>query len=116
MGMPLFEKFTEMVEKLPPKGVATAVRLERQMLEDDLAHKRTMPIEDVRSIVAFSNFLENASDDADSITRSPIPIHHIGFYRTTVKRLVEAGELPGEAGALFDRAFSAIGFRKFQAN
>jgi hypothetical protein len=115
MGMPLFEKFTEMVEKLPAKGVVAAVELEREMLEDDLAHKRTMPMDDVRSIMAFSDFLENATDAA-RIQTKPVPIHHIGFYRDTVKRLVEAGELPYEAGALFDRAFSAIGFRKFQSN
>ncbi len=115
MGMPLFERFTTMIDGLPAKGVVAAVRLERQMLEDDMAHKRTLPIEDTRSIVAFSNFLENASDDTASIVRKPVPMHHLGFYRSTVKRLVEAGELPDESFTLFDKAFATIAFRTLKA-
>jgi hypothetical protein len=37
-----------------------------------------------------------------------VPIQHLGFYRTTIKRLVENGELPYETGAHFENAFSAL--------
>jgi hypothetical protein len=107
MGVQLFEKFADMVDKLPAKAVLRAVQLEREMLESDMAQKRTLPMIEVRSIVAFCNFLQNGPAAARS-SHISIPIQHLGFYRTTVKRLIEGGELPNEAGELFEGAFSAL--------
>ena len=106
MAAQLFELFSEMLQNLPAKAVLRAARLQRQMLEDDLVHKRTMPLDEARSIVAFCNFIENATD-AVRAPKVHVPIQHLGLYRNTVKRLVEGGELPYETGALFDGAFSA---------
>ena len=114
MGVSLFEHFSVMVEGLPAKAVIPAVELQRQMLEDDLARKRTMPMDEVSSIIAFCNFLENAADAAH-VPHATVPIHHLGFYRDTVKRLVHAGVLSKETGALFDTAFSASGFKSLKA-
>ena len=97
-----------MVERLPVRAVVSAVILERKMLEDDLAHQRTVAIDDVRSIIAFSEFIENAPDTA-RLPKMVVPIGHLGLYRATVKRLVEAGELPWESAGLLDAAFSAPG-------
>jgi hypothetical protein len=102
----LFEKFAEMVEKLPAKAILKAIQLERQMLESDRAQKRTLPMAEVRSIVAFCDFLEHGPS-ATRASRISIPIQHLGFYRSTVKRLVVDGELPCQAGELFEGAFSA---------
>lgn len=105
MGISLFEQFAAMVERLPDRAVISAVILQRKMLEDDLAHKRALPMNDVHSIIAFSDFLETAPDTA-RLPKTAVPMHHLGLYRTTVKRLVEAGELPWECLGLFDTAFS----------
>ena len=105
----LFERFTQMVEQLPPKGVLAAVQLERQMLEDDLAHKRTLPMEDARSIIAFCNFLENTAAAGEAVKAS-VPLHHISFYRDTVRRMVADGALPAEASEQFDAAITAAAF------
>jgi hypothetical protein len=102
----LFEKFAGMVEKLPTKAILKAVQLERQMLESDLAQKRTLPIKEVRSIVAFCDFLQHGPS-VTRVSRVSIPIQHLGFYRGTVKRLVEDGELPYEASEVFEHSFSA---------
>jgi hypothetical protein len=115
MGIPLFERFAEMVERLPVRAVISAVILERKMLEDDLAHDRTVPINDVRSIIAFSEFIENAPDTT-RLSKAIVPIQHLGLYRATVKRLVEAGELPWESAGLFDTAFSASGYQSLKKN
>ena len=104
-----------MVERLPVRAVVSAVILERKMLEDDLAHQRNVPINDVRSIIAFSEFLENVPD-INRLPKAVIPIQHLGLYRSTVKRLVEAGELPWESAGLFDTAFSAAGFQSLKTN
>jgi hypothetical protein len=103
----LFEKFAGMVEKLPAKAVPRAVQLERQMLESDMAQKRTLPLAEVRSIVAFCSFLENPGE-AVRAPRVSVPIQHLGFYRNTIKRLIQEGELPMEAGEHFESAFSAM--------
>jgi hypothetical protein len=110
MGVSLFKQFAAMVERLPARAIVSAVILQRKMLEDDLAHKRTVSLNDVRSIIAFSDFLENAPE-ISRLSKTSIPILHLGLYRATVKRLVEAGELPWECAGLFDTAFSAAGFQ-----
>lgn len=115
MGIPLFERFAEMVERLPARAVISAVILERKMLEEDLAHDRTVPINDVRSIIAFSEFLENAPDKT-RLSKAIVPIQHLSLYRATVKRLVEAGELPCECAGLFDAAFSVSGYQSLKKN
>jgi|SRR5580698_1978881 hypothetical protein len=102
----LFEKFAGMVEKLPTKAILKAVQLERQMLESDLAQKRTLPIKEVRSIVAFCDFLQHGPS-VTRVSRVSIPLQHLGFYRSTVKRLVETGELPYQASEIFEHSFSA---------
>jgi hypothetical protein len=105
----LFEKFAEMVEKLPTRAILKAVQLERQMLESDMAQKRTMPIADARSIMAFCDFVQRGPS-ADRASRLSIPIQHLGFYRGVVKRLVADGALPYQAGEVFEHSFSAAMF------
>ena len=102
-----------MVERLPVRAVISAVILERKMLEDDLAHDRTVPINDVRSIIAFCEFLENVPDTA-RLSKAIVPIQHLGLYRATVKRLVEGGELPWESLGVFDTAFSVAGHQSLK--
>ena len=110
MGVSLFEQFAAMVERLPPRAVVSAVILQRKMLEDDLARKRSVSITDVNSIISFSEFLENAPEIM-RLPKTAVPIRHLGLYRATVKRLVEAGELPWECAGLFDTVFSAGDFQ-----
>ena len=104
MEIQLFERFAEMIDKLPSKAVLSATQLQRQMLENDIELKRALPMDEVHSIMAFCSFLENATD-AVRMPRVLVPVQHLDFYRNTVKRLVKEGELPCEAGALFDRVF-----------
>lgn len=107
MAAQLFDRFAQTVDKLPAKAVLRAVRLQRQMLEDDLAHKRTLPMAEAHSIVAFAGFLEKSAATlrAASVT---VPIHHLPFYRDTVKRLAEDGILPKESVVLFDVLFAPL--------
>lgn len=113
MNPRLFERFTAMIDKVPAKGVVRAAELECQMLQSDLARKRTLPIEEVRSILAFCEFLKMRL-----ATRAPhcaLPMQHLGFYRKTVERLIEARELPSEAKEQFDEAFSSGFVRSLNA-
>src|SRR5215469_16510831 len=105
MGFQLFEKFAEMIDRLPAKAVVNAVQLEKEMLENDLAQKRTLPVGEVRSIVAFCNFVQKGPGGVPG-SRVSVPIQHLGFYRNTVKRLVDGGVLPGEANNIFEQVFS----------
>lgn len=116
MGLQLFEQFRAMVDQLPAKGVVTAVRLQKQMLDDDLARKRTLSMNDVRSITAFSQFLEKALISDVDVPPATVPLQHLGFYRETIQRLVNDGELPKDAGARFDKTFSAGAMKSLKAS
>ncbi|HEX3856273.1 MAG TPA: hypothetical protein VHY30_03120 [Verrucomicrobiae bacterium] len=105
MSAQLFESFSGMIDKIPAKGVLMAIELERQMIKTDLAEKRTLPFAAVHSILSFCSFLKNATSGLHTIS-SALPIQHIAFYRKTVARLIETGELPFEATTLFDETFS----------
>jgi hypothetical protein len=110
MGISLFEQFAAMVERLPTRAVVSAVILQRKMLEDDLARNRSVLKNEVYSIIAFSDFLENAPETM-RLPKTAVPIRHLGLYRATVKRLVESGDLPWESAALFDAVFTATDFQ-----
>jgi hypothetical protein len=106
MSVQLFESFSGMIDKIPAKGVLVAAELERQMVQNDFAQKRTLPLKEVQSILAFCNFLKHTVSGVHSVSTA-LPLQHVSFYRKTIERLVQAGELPVEAGKLFDETFSA---------
>ena len=103
-----FASFAEMIGNLPAKGILKAATVERLMLEDDLAHKRTPPSDEagVHSIVNFCRFLEAAKLNLEFFPVA-VSVVHFAFYRKTVAKLIEAGELPGRAQAQFEATFSS---------
>ena len=110
MSSHLFESFSQMIGEMPAKGVITAVELQHRMLADDLARKRTLPLEEAHSVLSFCRFLA-AAKAGDQIPRTVLPAVDTDFYRKTTERLVEAGELPREARERFDTAFSVAQLR-----
>jgi len=104
MNWGLFESFCEMLESIPIKAVLRAVDAERKMMEDDLSKKRTERDESVSSVLGFCNFLMSAVCGVyDSI--ATLPAGHRAFYSRIVQQLVDAGELPAEITAHFDKIF-----------
>ena len=105
MNLNLFNKFEKMIAGIPDKGVLRAVELECNMVEDDLGHKRTLPLADANSILSFQRFLKAAASGA-RVPTTALPMNHVTFYRETVDRLVDAGQLPSDAKERFEAAFS----------
>ena len=105
MSSRLFESFSKMIEKLPARGVIPATDREYQMLENDLATNRPVPRQEVHSILSFCRFLAAIRS---GLTVSPTILSpvHTAFYRKTLERLIEAGELPSTAEEEFDEAFT----------
>jgi hypothetical protein len=103
-----FALFAQMIDSIPVKGILKAATVERLMLEDDLAHKRTPPSEEagVHSIVNFCRFLEAAKNGLE-IFPVEVPVVHFAYYRKIVTKLIEAGVLPGRAEAQFEATFSS---------
>jgi len=101
-----------MIDNIPTKGVLRAVELECQMLQNDLALKRTLPLGDARSILAFYNFLKFAASGI-CIASGTLPIQHIGFYNKIVERMIEAGELPYGAKEQFSGTFYSGSLKSF---
>ena len=102
----LFESFARMIDSLPAEGILKAIKLEHLMLEKDLLYKRVAETEDVDSILFFCQFI-NAASGEDNMLRVELPAAHVAFYRKTVGRLIEAGELRAEVMKKFDLTFSS---------
>lgn len=100
----LFERFIAMIDSVPAKGVLKAVAHECQMAQNGLARKRTPSPGDARSIIAFYIFLKSAAGGI-CVTPIALPIQHIIFYKKTIERLIEAGELPYAAKEQFHETF-----------
>jgi hypothetical protein len=105
MSAHLFESFSKMIDELPAKGVIPAAEREHQMLEDDLANNRSTPKKEAHSVLSFCRFLK-AIKAGLKVPPAILPPTDTAFYRRTMERLVEAGELPEHAQEHFDEAFT----------
>ena len=106
-----FELFKDMIGCVPAKGVLRAIGLEQWMIKDDLANQRDMAVEDAVSILSFCSFLQKAKA-GEQAHCDGVPEEHLPFYRATVERLVDAGELPYTAMERFDEAFFSDEFHR----
>lgn len=94
-----------MVGRLPAAVVPKTLELERRMLEEDVEKKRTLPMDDVRSILSFCRFIE-ASLRGGECLPIVVPADHLEFYRETLERLIQNNVLSADARTYFDRGFS----------
>lgn len=108
--MSLFNSFARMIDEMPMPGIFGTLELERRMIEEDLAQKRTMPIGEVQSILSFCQFIGAAKQDSQ-ILPIALPIQHVSFYREIVRRLIEAELLPLKASEQFENVFSHVLFQ-----
>jgi hypothetical protein len=102
----LFNPFCRMLDTIPVQGIPHVLELQKRMLEDDLAQKRTVPINDVRSILNFCEFVEATRQNV-TVQSATLPFPHVVFYRKIVARMVEANILPAHAAAQFDATFAS---------
>ena len=105
MSSHLFESFSKMIDKLPAKGIFSAMEREYQMLENDLATNRPVPKQEAHSILTYYRFL-NAARSGTLPGPTLLPPGDMAFFRKTTERLIEAGELPARAKEQFDAVFS----------
>jgi hypothetical protein len=103
--MSLFNSFSTTIEEMPTEGIFGVLELERWMIKDDLARKRTLPIKEANSILSFCHFID-AVKHGSQISPAVLPMMHVVFYRETVRRLIEAELLPLNASEQFENTFS----------
>jgi hypothetical protein len=103
----LFEAFVKMIESLPTNGIMLVAELQGEMIEDDLSQRRALPLQEAVSILDFCRFLQ-AVARGSGIFPTALPMQHLASYRKIVNRLMEAGELPPNAGQQFDQTFLSI--------
>jgi len=108
--MSLFNTFARMIDEMPMQGIIGALQLERRMIEDDVAQKRTLPIEEAHSILSLCHFID-AARQGFQISPVALPIQHVSFYREIVRRLIEAELLPLNASEQFENTFSHVLFQ-----
>ncbi|HSY43106.1 MAG TPA: hypothetical protein VK811_04295 [Candidatus Acidoferrum sp.] len=103
--MQIFRVFAKMIGNVPTMAILRALEVECKMLEDDLAHKRLSMTMDTVSILCFREFAQMAKLGIFLHRSMYLPPDHIDFYKETIVRLVQAGELPPSAMNEFDHVF-----------
>jgi hypothetical protein len=104
----LFESFADMIEFIPPGAIVDTLERESHMLIEDLRCNRPVPKDEADSILIFCRFVDVLRRGLPiSIMDAALPASHLEFYRKTIDRLVQAGELPAAAPDEFDRCFCA---------
>ncbi len=103
--MHLFPIFSRMISHIPTPAVLRALDVECRMLEEDVENDRLNLTEDTLSILCFEGFVHMAKCGNVMRCSMHLPTDHAEFYKETVLRLVQAGELPDTAAEEFDYAF-----------
>jgi hypothetical protein len=99
-----------MLDNLPAPAVLKALDAECRMLEDDFKHYRLNAFnatEDALSILSFRGFVQMVKSDTILQCSRHLPFDHMEFYKETLGRLIQAGELPSSALNEFDSVFAA---------
>ena len=104
--MAKFGIFSKTINDLPTQAVLRVLDIECDMLQKDVEHYGRHIREDDVSILCFGHFIRMVK--AGCITRFSriLPPDHVEFFKETVVRLTQAGELPSTAMEQFDYAFS----------
>ena len=101
----LFDSFADMIGALSPANVLRTLERERRLLEADLARQSFSSLWEVSSILSFCWFIEAIRQHWPTFAVPAPSQSHLAFYRTTIQRLIAAGELPPETAMRFDQTF-----------
>jgi hypothetical protein len=101
----LFDCFAEMLASIPAQSITPVLARESYMLSVDLVRQRPLLATDVGSILIFARFVAAGGNDIRGIASVELPPPHVEFYRQTVERLIEAGELEPSARVQFAKFF-----------
>jgi hypothetical protein len=104
--MQIFRIFTKMIGNIPELAILKALDVECRMLEDDLAHSRLTMTTDTFSILCFREYVQMAKLGIFLHCSMHLPAEHIQFYKETLVRLIQAGQLPPSAVIEFDHVFT----------
>ena len=103
--MQIFNAFSRVIRKLPAPAILRALDAECKMLRDDMEHYRYGLTEDTLSILCFRGFVQMVKTDNVMRCCLQMPLDHVQFYKETIVRLVQAGELGPSAMNQFEYAF-----------
>jgi hypothetical protein len=104
--MQIFRIFSNVIRNLPTQAILPALDAECKMLENDIEHYRFHLTEDALSILCFRGFVQMVK--AGSVMRCSLcmPPEHIEFYKQTIIRLIQSGEMSPSVMNHFDFAFN----------
>ncbi len=104
--MAKFGIFSKTISDLPTQAVLRVLDIECNMLQNDVErYGRDLRADDV-SIMCFGQFVRMVKAGCVIRFSKFLPPDHIEFYKETIVRLTQAGELPPAAMDQFDFAFS----------
>ena len=104
--MAKFGIFCKTINDLPTQAVLRVLDIECNMLQNDIErYGRDLRDDDV-SILCFAQFVRMVKTGCITQFKKILPPDHIEFFKETLVRLTQAGELPASAMDQFDYAFS----------
>jgi len=106
MDYRLFNRFADMIDMMPPRGIIKCLELQCRMIEDDFTNQRDIPMKAAISIRNFYQIIQAAGNRQKTPPVADLPIEHVAFYKKTVHRLIQAGELPSGAVESFQNEVS----------
>jgi hypothetical protein len=102
----LFDCFADMIANIPVQAIRRVLAEESYMLGLDLAQQRPLLPTEVGSILVFAQFVSAGGKCPHSLQISmELPPAQVAFYRKTVRRLIDYGELPRLAADEFEQLF-----------
>jgi hypothetical protein len=107
MSVESFDIFAKKISSLPAGAILNSMDLEARLLDEDLDGYRSSFTGDEFSILYFRQFLHVALSGRVMHCIRCFPQRHVEFYKRTVARLVQAGELTSSVMGRFDDAFVA---------
>lgn len=107
MSLESFDNFAEKISSLPASAILRSMDLGCSLLEEDLDGYRSAFTGDEFSILYFRQFLHAARCGRAMHCIRCFPRSHVEFYKRTVARLVQAGELASSVMDRFEDAFVA---------
>ncbi|MGH7980529.1 MAG: hypothetical protein ACREE6_14225 [Limisphaerales bacterium] len=107
MELESFNDFAEAILIMPAKAILEALKLNCELLEQDVSLYRSAFSLDEYSLLCFRQFLRSVTASGRIYPRECLPPDHLELYKHIVVRLIHVNELPSTAIEAFDDAFVA---------
>lgn len=103
--MGYFQVFSRTISRLPAQAVLKTLDAECEAIRVELENGRNHATPDELSVLCFREYVRLVKRKAVVPCSKILPPDHLEFFKETIVRLIQEGELPASAMEEFDFAF-----------